>query len=237
MTVSAAVAALRSLPSSQLCGGRPATDLRNALRADDSVQLPESHVELLSLANGIMTFHGYYRLFGVACDPCIDLVRWNERETWKFAWEPDLDRYLAFGETAWGDQYAYQLEELQAGKPNVYVLDAFEMVPEPIAASFEEFLENELVRCSRSPYDQLTIDAFRRIGALDWSDHITYIPSLLLGGEERSENVHRINGRASMIVNGDLDREMKKGQGTVVDSIATYTDAQGRLRTRIVWAC
>jgi hypothetical protein len=199
------------------------------------VQLPESHLKLLALADGMMTFHGYFRSFGVDCATCVDMRWWNDSETWKFAWTKNLDAFLAFGETAWGDQYAYDRRELSDGVQNVYLLDAFQMEPELIAGSFEEFVEKELLPCSLEPYDQLLGEAVRKLGALEWSEHVTYIPSLLLGGEEQIENVHKLNGRASMVINGDLHRQVAETEHGIVRSLETFTDAQGRLRTKIVW--
>ena len=219
-----------------MCPGAPMSTLKSLL-VESSLELPDDHLTLLSESNGITGFHGYVRLFGLGCESCVDLRQWNDRETWKFAWKnDDLGSFVCFGETAWGDQYAYRVEELRAGGESVYFLDAFEMEPEVIAKTFEEFVEGELARYSAEPYDKLVVAAYHRFGDLGWSDHITYIPSLLLGGEERAENIHRLNGRASMIINGDLWSELSSAPGGEVKGVETFIDEHGRMRTRVVWA-
>jgi hypothetical protein len=145
------------------------------------IRLPETHVTLLSHGNGVLAYHGYFRLFGVGCDGCIDLTVWNDTETWKFAWPDRLVDYFCFGETAWGDQYAYRTSELVAGIETVYMLDAFEMNPDPIASTFDEFLQSEFVRCAREPYDEMLLRSqFRRDVAIDDHAYTRIHPSHML---------------------------------------------------------
>lgn len=117
----------------------------------------------------------------------------------------------------------------------MYVLDAFEMEPDVIANTFRDFVRNEFIRTSSAPYDGFIIEAYARFGDLSWSDHITYIPSVVVGGEERAENIHRLNGRASMIINGDLWSDVATSAGGELEAIETYTDDLGRTRTKVVW--
>lgn len=206
-----------------------------ALLDESSLILPDEHRVFLSAANGVAGFHGYVRLFGIECETCVDLRWWNEQETWKFAWKKDLGAFVCFGETAWGDQYAYRREDLASGVERVFLLDAFEMEAEAIAETFRDFMQGEFIRAATEPYDAFILEAYRRFGPLNWSDHITYIPSLHLGGEERAQNIHRLNGRASMIINGDLWSELSMPTGGALRAVETFTDDLGRTRTRIVW--
>src|SRR5688572_21367932 len=67
--------------------------------------LPTDHEELLSLVGGRLGYSGCFRLFSAD-----RAARWNAPACWKFAWPCDLTDFFCFGETAWGDQYAYKLE-------------------------------------------------------------------------------------------------------------------------------
>jgi hypothetical protein len=209
--------------------------IERALRAV-GIRLPETHITFLSNSNGVLAYRGYFRLFGVGCDRCIDLTVWNDAETWKFAWPDRLVDYFCFGETAWGDQYAYRISELVAGIETVYMLDAFEMNPDSIASTFDEFLQSEFVRCAREPYDEMLLRSAQVIGPLDWQTHITYVPSILISGEEQIEHVRRMDARACMVINGDIASELVAHGDGVVAAVENYVDARGRLRTRINWA-
>jgi hypothetical protein len=69
--------------------------------------LPADHVELLKKSNGVTAYGGYFRLLSLG-----DMSSWNAPGRWKFAWPAHVAEYLCFGETAWGDQYAYRLVDL-----------------------------------------------------------------------------------------------------------------------------
>jgi hypothetical protein len=140
-----------------------------------------------------------------------------------------------FGETAWGDQYAYAVEELARGDQSVFVLDAFEMQPAKIASSFSEFFNEEFLRCAHDPYDSMLRGSILKFGSLGWEDQIAYIPSLLLGGPEAIANTHVLNARANMIINGDIATQIAARDGGVVREIENYMDEAGCLRIRIVW--
>ena len=224
---------LQRLDGVSFCAGM--TRSADELFASGSVRLPDDHVRFLELANGALVSYGYFRLFGIACSGCTDLRWWNEPETWKFAWPQQVRRYLAFGETVWGDQYAYDVSGLLHGDTSVFVLDAFEMQPERIAGTFSEFLTSEFLRHAAEPYDSMTLRAMQRIGPLAWNEHITYVPSLLLGGEERIENVQKILARTSMIINGDIATQAAEEPDRLPARVETYADDAGRTRLRIQW--
>jgi len=199
--------------------------------------LPAEHKETLRWSNGLETYAGYFRLFGLGANAGVDSVLWNQSEHWKFAWRDRCSAHWCFGETAWGDQYAYSLESLHGNETaEVYFLDALSMTPQVIAGSFAEFLERELLRSAREPYDQLVRLARNKFGPLDLPLHLVYVPSLLLGGTEAIENVQTMNARAAMICNGDLAIQLDEGppNGTV-KTVQPYQDAYGRMRLRLIW--
>jgi pimeloyl-ACP methyl ester carboxylesterase len=203
-----------------------------------SLDLPECHRKLLCLANGMTVYHGYFRLFGVGASEGTDVLAWNSPDTWKFAWSPALLTFLCFAETGWGDQYAYALAELgQPVPPRVYFLEGITMEPEVVADSFEEFFMREFLPCASAPYDSVIPTVYERMGDLAWDLHITYMPSLLLGGEEHPERVMTMNARAHMIVSGDIAMQCAhESAHRRVQGLEEYVDAKGRVRVRVVWS-
>jgi hypothetical protein len=200
-------------------------------------RLPADHVELLRWSNGLEAYYGFFRLFGVHSNEGVDAVVWNDPDSWKFAWDSRCLPYWCFGETAWGDQYAYRPDLLNNGNAcPVYFLDCAAMTPKIIAPSFTQFLEKEFLRNAKDPYDQMTVRARQKFGSLDVGSHLVYIPSILLGGTEDIGHVQKMNGRAAMICNGDIAIQIDNGpiNGTV-SRVDTYDDAQGRTRLRLVW--
>lgn len=128
--------------------------LLSRFETESGLVLPPEHKELLRSSNGIEASAGYIRLFGLYTTEAIDAVLWNNHDFWKFAWGDRCSSYWCFGETAWGDQYAYAVESLrEGGAPAVYFMDALSMTPEVIAPSFAEFLQKEFVRSAKDPYD------------------------------------------------------------------------------------
>lgn len=202
--------------------------------ADGPLDLPGPHLDMLCRANGLMAGDGYFRLFGLACLDATDLLGWNDFDTWKFAWNRDLSRFLCFGETAWGDQYAYDRES-ESGE--VHFLDALAMDHEVIAGDFEEFMEKEFLRCAFEPYDEALVAARKSIGPLAWPLHLVCVPSPLIGGAESAKNVIAMDARAGMIVNGDLATQCaRETSGRKAVSLETYMDGKGRARIRINWS-
>lgn len=207
-------------------------------RLGGHVGLPTAHVDLLKIANGISVFGGYFRLFGGRCPEMIDVIEWNDRETWTFAWNKPLEEYWFFGETAWGDQYAYRRDELrESSRPKVYFLQGITMNPEVIANDFDTFLEAEFLRNALEPYDSFLVAVRQRLGDLAPLDHIAYVPSLLISGEENVDLVSKLDAVASMVINGDLYNQLAdQPQDRPIKELQPFEDADGRMRMRVVWA-
>ena len=49
------------------------------------IHLPEAHIELLRITNGIDVYGGYTPLYGVGPNEGIDVINWNAHDCWKFA--------------------------------------------------------------------------------------------------------------------------------------------------------
>jgi hypothetical protein len=204
-------------------------------------ELPSQHVELLRWANGLTGYGGYFRILPIAPNeraewlPTID--EWNDTETWKFAWPESVAEYCCFGETAWGDQYAYKRSELSRGRSAVYFLDAVAMQAEPVARSFEEFMQKEFLRNCRAPYDEMTVRARQRLGNVLASEHVIHVPSVLLTDSEDIDSVSKMPATAAMIINGDMASQLlDQLESREVSSVESYLDAKGRTRLKVVWS-
>ena len=89
------------------------TSLIAQLETNLGFAIPDDHKDALTLSNGIESYGGCFRLFGIYTSEAIDSVAWNKTEIWKFAWGTRCSDFWCFGETAWGDQYAYSLDEIE----------------------------------------------------------------------------------------------------------------------------
>lgn len=207
------------------------------------IQFPDSYREFLTLTNGCETNFGHYRLFGFDKSRSIDIVRWNEQDCWKYAWDGEPDKYWCFGETAFGDQYAFLLEELvNRNDAPVYFLGHISMTHTGAwSGSFATFLEKEFLRSTVAPYWARDIHAIQTIGPLDLSIHVMMIPSLLfrsMDDDGADADLQLMPARAAMICNGDLGVQWDAGceEQKTVERVEPYVDGQGRARMRIIWA-
>jgi len=209
-----------------------------ALTRGCGLTLPKMHVDLLLRSNGLEVFSGFYRIFGIAPTTRTDIIGWNQKECWKFAWGNKCDGFLCFGESAFGDQYCYQIESLQRDETSpVYLLDAVTMQPVQLESSFAAFFENELLRVAGEPYDEMAVLAHQRFGALPARVHLTYSPSLALGGEEKVENLQILDAATALIFHGDINRQLSDAQfDATLSAIEPYTDDLLRPRLRLLWS-
>ena len=199
-------------------------------------ELPADHRALLLAANGLSTSFGYQRLFGVG-DGCQDIGPWNAYHTWKFAWPRQLEDYFSIGQTGWGDQLVYRLNDLRLGRSVVYWLDhlLMDVANEPIADSFESLLARVLA-AARTPGDGVQ-EARRQLGDLGPDQLAVFSPSPFLLGLERATALSKMEARAAMVTNGDLAAQLvdSDNQTRRVDHIDSYLDDRGRPRLRVVW--
>lgn len=200
-------------------------------------RLPMLHLKLLARSDGVSTTDGLFRMFGVsAASGMPDLVGWNELSLWKWAWPPYAKEYFCFGETVWGDQYAYRMNSsAELVDSTVYFLDALELFPEPMWNGFEEFLEGEFLRNAIEPYDVQVREVRRRLGAVPLEKHVVRVPSPLITGDESKGDLMMLPAAASMVMNGDLARQLLGPDApAVVAGVEPYVDTEGRSRLRVV---
>lgn len=199
--------------------------------------LPKAHMDVLMTTNGLMVFGGCFRLFSATFTGRLaEIAHWNDTETWKFAWPVPAHEYLCFGETAFGDQYAYRMDDLKHGAESVYFLSAYSQQVDLLSHSFADFVERVLVRNASAPYDTMIVDARRRLGDLDASEHFIQIPSIMIAGYESIDLVFRMDGVSAMIANGDIFTQISAAPSGEVSGLDPYVDNRGRSRLRIRWA-
>lgn len=231
MSPDAFIAALRSLPD-VLLGPE-----RTVPRTPVTKVLPPEHLRLLELADGVSAYGGYFRLLGYTDTLTASLDTWNATETWKFAWGRAVDRYLCFGETAWGDQYAYRVGPQGRLEEPVYFLEGITMKPEVVANSFREALDSEFFRQAKEPYDVALTAARSDLGALRPDQHLVHQPSVLITGDESACQVDVIPAVSAMVLNGDLFVQLAAEEATrTVLDLQPYIDERGRSRLRVRWA-
>ncbi len=198
--------------------------------------IPEDHRSLLKETDGCETYCGYARLFGAESGSRMNLVEWNSKEYWKFAWKGRAAEYLCFAETAWGDQYAYKYADLRTEREDIYFLECLSMTATPLASSFADFFENEFIPAAVAPYDKLTVAARERFGALVENEHLVHVPSILISGEENIASVQKLNSRWAMIINGDIALQLDEApEGKTLKAVVPYEDTGARMRVRLEW--
>jgi hypothetical protein len=204
--------------------------------SEEEIQtLPPGHAEFLRSVNGVTVYHGVFRLFGIGRpEPMLDITAWNSRETWRFAWDERVDPFVVFGETAWGDQYAYRREGGGGLGREVYFLESVMLRPEVIADSFEEFMDGEFLRNAMEPYDDMVVQTLNARGPIPVARHWAYAPSIALGGVESVGNVVELPAATAMIFAGDIASALHGSRsGSLPARVVPWTDEMGRDRLAI----
>ena len=156
----------------------------------------------------------------------------------KFAWRNSCENFLCFGESLWGDQFAFRYDELVENKSEakVYWLDALVLEPRFLISSFSEFIKQDFMCLAQDPYHEMSVQAFQKFGAMNVDRHLVYSPSLLIGGEEAVENIVQMDAVQAMIVNGDIAFHLIDAQEDgVLEKVEVYMDELSRPRVKLVW--
>ena len=228
---------LRTQPRTNLHSGVDEQTIRRVLQ-EQAIRLPTDHLQLLKMSNGLELFDGYERLFGIDCTESIDAIIWNQLEWWKFAWSNRCSGFWCFGESVWGHQYAYALDDLNAqDEPSVYDLDAYEMVAEKIADSFAEFLALIMIR--EEPIDRKSRDAYLKFGAIDANTNLIHTPPFVVLPQDEMDNLETVvtmDSRLAMICNGDASLQLANApDNALFKGVEAVVDQQGRSRINLLW--
>jgi hypothetical protein len=204
-----------------------------ALQDRPSPVLPDDHIAFLEQINGATAYHGAFRLFGYREDS-LGLERWNATSTWRFAWGERADNYLFFGETAFGDQYAYRIDPAgYVSDSTIYFLQSALLTPVVIADSFETFLEEEFLRNARAPYDGHVLQVIHRSGGVGPDSNWVYSPSVVLGGPDDPANVVQLPSDVAMTYQGDIVTAIYARPDETLNRVTPWTDELGRPRLRL----
>lgn len=200
------------------------------------IVLPTDHRATLLDSNGVEAYGRFLRLFGVDTIQSIDLEKWNHPDAWKYAWDERCTDYWCFAGNAWGDQYAYRIDEIDGESAPVYLLDGFEMDADPIASSFSDFMKTEFIPSATDPYQTMTKEARQKFGDLELGEHVIYFPSIFLLEDRDIRHVQKMPARVAMILNGEYAIQIRAipPEGRVM-SVVPYEDEVGRQRLRLVW--
>lgn len=200
--------------------------------------LPSAHLEALAFSDGAMVCGGYFRIFGLNAANPTSLLSWNAPNLWKFAWDGKADDYLCFGETAWGTQTAYRLDELGThDEPAVYMLDSNAMEPSVLFDSFQSYVETGFRQNAVHTYSEDVIRARKDVGDLSIEEHVVFVPSILITGAAELSGIQKMGAATAMILNGDLYRQLGEERADrPIRQLETYTDDLGRVRIKVIWA-
>jgi len=111
------------------------------------------------------------------------------------------------------------------------------MSPEVVAPSFSGFLESELIRIATAPYDIMMVRAREKFGDIDPENHLTYAPSLVIGGSEEVDNIVVLPSRVAMIFNGDIASQIDSApESSVIKAVVPYDDEAQRPRLRLIFS-
>ena len=192
-------------------------------------RLPPELVPIID--NGGMTgFHGHLRLYGAEAHD-VDVVAWNDVQTWKFAWPRTLEHLICIGGTSIGDQWAFE-----RGRPDgpILQLDAFEMDVTQTWSSFSHFME-EFRAWSIAPDDDLLIGAYERYGAMSAGQLLAIAPPIQFGTKDILGRLTLVARLTALVFNGDaLTQSLDHPDGRL-ERVSIDTDALGRLRLRLHW--
>ena len=210
--------------------GAPASDLVKL----KNIQLPQEHINLLSVTNGLEFYGGYYRLFGTNSAQAITLDSWNSDTLWKDIWEDYVSGYYFFGMSAIGDQFAYRLKDGNIQSHQVYYLDGITMDVIEIYDSFEAFFEREFVLKAQGGMESIFVSARERFGNLDFSRSCIYSPSLMIVNDPSVENLMLLPTKDVMTINGDLLVQLSDSEESIT-KLEQYLDASGRARVKVIF--
>ena len=119
-------------------------------------------------------------------------------------------------------------------EPTVYFLEATLLRPSPLAASFTEFAEAELLRVAAVPYDSAAVAALVRYGPISPDELRAYAPSIALGGEESPDHVIRLPAHVAMTFAGDVASALQASPpGSWPTGVEPWEDDRGRRRMRV----
>lgn len=209
------------------CGAEtPKATVERVLRSLGTPQ--PAHVSLLARMNGAAFLGGHYRLFGTA-PTALDIVAWNDRQLWRFAWDWP-EEFYAFGATSLGDQFVAHRElslisMITVSGEYVRIADSLE--------GFLEWFERQL----REPSEDVAA-ARRRFPEVPLDKLVAQAPPKLLTGRTTPDGMRLMSAPMAMTIAGDVVTQYQdpRNEGRRVVRFESYADDQQNLRLRLVFA-
>lgn len=203
----------------------------HAAEAGIGAPLPPPYRELLQATDGLSLFDGHLRLLGAA-----DLIRWNDPQAWKHAWQhPPVD-FICFGGTSIGDQWVWRLTDLAKGvDAPVAVLDGFELTETPLASTTALFLSDVLPLLATTRVDDLVALAHQRFGPLTQGTLLIAAPPAQFGTQGLVDRMAAMSDTNVMTALGDVARQLELMPDRPVKRFDTVADERGRLRLKLVF--
>jgi hypothetical protein len=202
-------------------------------------RLPDRHKQVLALSDGMDLLAGSYRLFGWDNEAARSMRRWNDVDTWKFAWGDHAKPYFCFGESVLGNQFAYREDELaKSSAAKVYELYAVTMEPICHYHNFDHFLDGGFLNGVRKDaYHDRIATARGELGGFDLDKHLAYaISPLLTGGAVDVQQLMIMSAPSHMIVNGDMWRQLAHRDSLAgLKGLDNFVDEKGRSRVNVLW--
>lgn len=222
--------ALLATPGLQRAGPATAQQLDDIAAAIGG-PLPKPYRDLLLATDGLTLLDGHLRLLGA-----IDLLRWNDPDTWKYAWsQPPID-FICFGGTSIGDQWAWRLADISTGADApVMRLDGFELTEAQLAPTTMAFLTDLLPSLATTQVDDIVGLAHERFGSLAKGTLLIAAPPAQFGVERLVNRMSAMSDRNVMTALGDIARQLEEHPSQPVTRFDALIDDRGRARIKLIF--
>jgi hypothetical protein len=166
-------------------------------------RLPSEYLRLVARADGIVAFDGALRILGLRESQLPDILQWNEERGWRAAYGGLADDLLFFAENAFGDQYAFEGE-------NIIAFDSETAKKVPVGCTLEEW-EASILDNLEAELGISTLRRWRSAGnELAVTQHLCpkYPPAFVLGALGTVENLIALPRSESMRLKGVIARQV-----------------------------
>lgn len=189
-------------------------------------ECPKGLAKLLGVADGFITTHGFFRVFGFGGDDRLpSLEDWNRAE-WKQAYGP-LARGIAFiAEDVFGDQYGYDFRSRRQFVK--FYCEGGQI--EPIEGGINWFIEALIDPLGLGGLDRELVEVARLNGR--WptdKEHLAFKLPLIAGGKRDASNLGVETAALHLGILAQMSsRNLKEADGT---HIARFTCLDGSAST------
>lgn len=202
------------------------------------LHLPAPHRALLLETNGLELMHGYRRMLGYGPGAPIDLVWFNQPDTWKFAyrgWRDDLDDYLFLDVSADGGVTGCRRSDLTTPGNDPPHYTTHPLFPRPLGGDLpvSHWLQRGVRSMARNPRGDIEANRYLdHFGTLP-ADRLILRPPPALDEDGPLELAALLPVADALIAEADLFRQTRALQpGSRIIGMDTWVDDRGRSRLR-----